>query len=73
MQTNSQLASAILHSVLLQEAQLREAGVAPEARLVAMQPGLEAMLDAHERNILRIADEAGRALAEALNRVGGPL
>lgn len=64
-------AQLILNTILLQDAQLRAAGLSAESRMDAMAPGLEALIGKFQDDLLESQREAGVALASALNRLGG--
>lgn len=70
MRTLSETAALIVTGVLLQDAQLRAAGVPAEERAEALQPAVEAILEAHQRETLQAAEGATLALAHALDLKG---
>lgn len=70
MRTLSETASLIVTGILLQDAQLRAAGVPAEDRAVALQPAVEAILESHQRETLQAAEGATLALARALEMKG---
>jgi len=64
-------AEVLLSTILLQEAQMRHAGLASDLRIAAMRPGIEALLQQFQDELLDAQREAGAALAAALNTAGG--
>lgn len=70
MRTISDTAHLIITGILLQDAQMRAAGVPAEDRAEAMQPAVEAILEAHQRDTLKAAEGATMALARALDFKG---
>lgn len=71
MRSIPQQAAILLNTVLLQEAQLRAAGIKAENRMAAMTPGVEGLLQKFQDELLEAQREAGVALAAALNVAGG--
>lgn len=64
-------ASMIVGSVLMQAEQLSQAGVAPERIYDACLPGVQALLAQFQDDLLEEQRQAGVALAQALNMLGG--
>lgn len=71
MRSISEQAETILATVLLQDAQLREAGVPAIGRFAACKPGLEALLSQYQDEMLEAQRQTGVALAQALNMAAG--
>ena len=71
MRTIPEQTELILQTVLLQDAQLRAAGVPAERRFEALTPGLQALLSQFQDELLDAQRQASDALAAALNFAGG--
>ena len=64
-------ATILIDSILLQDAQLRAAGLKAEQRALALRPGVMAYLQTFDDELLDAQRAAGVALAKALNMTGG--
>lgn len=64
-------ATILIDSILLQDAQLRAAGLTPEQRALAVRPGVLAYLQTFDDELQDAQREASVALAQALNMAGG--
>lgn len=64
-------ATAILNTVLLQDAQMRAAGLPANTRFEALTPGLCGLLQQFQDELLEAQRQSAIALAEALNMMGG--
>lgn len=70
MPTIPELASLIVTGILLQDAQMRAAGVRAEDRATALEPAVAAHLTALQNETLVAAEGATVALARALEMKG---
>lgn len=71
MRSLPEQASLLLTSILLQEAQMRAAGLKASARREAMMPGVTTLLAKFQDELMDAQRDSAQALAKALNMAGG--
>ena len=71
MRTIPDQASLLINNILLQDVQLRAAGVSHEKRAEAIWPSVCKQLETFQDELLDAQRDAGTALATALNLLGG--